>query len=227
MPLFKEPVALEACPAKTAESVSYGATFAVLGWLLATNYLGVGFAAGEDGRRVDPLLTSLETPVIAQQSRGEAPEQTELSQLEPPHDMQFNALNDVSLPEFVAWNASLDLAQRPVTDNNHWVSLPSPPTLEQNQVQQYMTQSPLHELGLPLPLVDAVNLASRPEGVELANNDAEGSAAIHEITVFAEGSERLTARPDNINRPQIPRPLRAQQIQRSVLLPPRIQALRP
>ena len=38
MPLFKEPVALEACPAKTAESVSYAATFAVLGWLLVSNY---------------------------------------------------------------------------------------------------------------------------------------------------------------------------------------------
>ena len=41
MPLFKEPVALEACPAKTAESISYTATFAVLGWLLVSNYPGL------------------------------------------------------------------------------------------------------------------------------------------------------------------------------------------
>ena len=36
-----------------------------------------------------------------------------------------------------------------------------------------------------------------------------------------------TARPDNTQRPQIPRPYRAQKLQRSFVLPPRIQALRP
>lgn len=227
MPLFKEPVALEACPAKTAESVSYGATFAVLAWLLATNYLGVGFAAGEDGRHVDPRLAPLETPVIAAQTRREAPEQTGPSQLQPSPELQFNEPSDVGQPEFVVWHASLDLGQRPTIDESRWTELPSPLALEQGQAQQTIALSPMQGLSLPLPLVDAANLTTSAEGVELANNEAEGSTAIHEITVFAEESERLTARPDNISRPQIPRPLRAQQVQRSLLLPPRIQALRP
>ena len=44
MQLYKDKLALEASPAKTAETASYGATFAVLGWLLLSNYSEFGYA---------------------------------------------------------------------------------------------------------------------------------------------------------------------------------------
>ena len=43
MQIYKDKLALEASPAKTAETASYGATFAVLGWLLLSNYSGFGY----------------------------------------------------------------------------------------------------------------------------------------------------------------------------------------
>ncbi|MBL4573234.1 MAG: hypothetical protein JKY86_09195, partial [Gammaproteobacteria bacterium] len=44
MPIDKDTVALETCPAQTAETISYAATFTVLGWLLLSNYSGLGHA---------------------------------------------------------------------------------------------------------------------------------------------------------------------------------------
>ena len=65
MPLFKEQVALEACPAKTAESVSYAATIAVLGWLLVSNYYVLSTEQVEDIPVADTQL-----PILTRQAQS-------------------------------------------------------------------------------------------------------------------------------------------------------------
>lgn len=229
MHLFKEPVALEACPAKTAESVSYGATFAVLAWLLATNYLGVGFAGDPGNER---MLAQFESTLSSESPLGETPGTGSSDSAQPLQsfpDVQFSEPNDVDRPDFVVWQASFDLQPE---IGSRLASQSTPVLSGRPETQSPQVLSPLEELRLPLPLIEPDTfLFDAAEGTELASTKVEGladdSSAIGEITVFAEDAERLRARPDNINRPQIPRPLRAQQVQRSLLLPPRIQALRP
>ena len=62
---------------------------------------------------------------------------------------------------------------------------------------------------------------------DLVSNTSGETRLIRGITVKGTEADRLTNRPGNIYRPQIPRPYRAQEIQRSFALPLRIQALRP
>ena len=82
-------------------------------------------------------------------------------------------------------------------------------------------------LVLPLPLIDTAYLFDTQSASEMASNTSGEAGLVREVMVKGAEADRLKNRPANIHRPQIPRPYRAQEIQRSFVLPPRIQALRP
>tara|TARA_B110000858_G_scaffold198526_1_gene266247 strand:+ start:10047 stop:10745 length:699 start_codon:yes stop_codon:yes gene_type:complete len=232
MPLFKDTVALEACPAKTAESIGYGATFVVLAWLLVNNYSGIGYAEQESQPLANMPILDPATPLISAQAAAAQEDvtaliTTSLTQADPStQTSQFNT----SPP---AWHSNLSpyqqldsQAQRrtfSVAERNH----------RESQVDQPI-EGHLEPLALPLAVIDIdyafdiQNLVEPDHSRELANTDMTEGQLIREITVSGTETARLTARPSNIQRPQIPRPYRAEALQRSILLPPRTtQALRP
>lgn len=236
MPKYKDTVASEACPAKTAETVSYGATFAVLGWLLLSNYSGLG-----NTERSNQAITSPESPTAdifaAASTLG-----TDTASIE------FLLLNEMS-----SSTATENLSK--LEDSNFVTSAPAWHT-DLSSFQQYETQAHqrtfssvgwsgqasdadqqitgfIEGLELSLPLLDTSylfdpqNTSLASNNSELASNETGETGLVREITVTGTEADRLRNRPDNIQRPQIPRPYRAQQIQRSFVLPPRIQALKP
>ena len=231
MALFKDTVALEACPAKTAESVSYVATFAVLGWLVISNYSGLGYAGMESTSLADmeadatladqsglpPALAAAEPPsnlppsTLAQSPQGAMTE----------NESQYTPLSDLA-----AWHDSLQPSQRPASQLGSREFTASAWNSE-SAIETQLTESYHIDLSPTLPLVGGELLSQSSEGLELLLPVSDDSGPIHEITITGSEPNRLVARPDNIRRPQLPRPYRAQEIQRLLVLPPRIQALRP
>lgn len=231
MPFFKNTVALEACPAKTAESVSYGATFAVLGWLLISNYSGFGYA-GQDPQSIA--------------STDSAP--AELFSLvafvntQTPNDPQFAQaalyLRDVEAESsnYTAaaptWHAEIEQFQlieshlnRRAFSTAAWSSS----TIDAAQRIEEL----IFDLDPPLPFIESDYLFNAKGSAEtgmsagLASRESDENELVREITVTGTETQRLSRRPENSQRPQIPRPYRAQEAPRSFSLPPRIQALRP
>ena len=250
MPLFKEPVALEACPAKTAESISYTATFAVLGWLLVSNYPGLTSKqveaipvantttsstsqAGLIDTRWDYLATFIDSDSASEGASAESPAPLFIAkaQLEPE---EISESIDSRLAKLSEWHTELDqsrpiqLSQRRnrVVGDANWHNL-QPSVARQNDEDFAALVKP----GLPLALVeyplDSFALEDLEADTSLASTESNSSREIREITVTGAEAERIVGRPSHIQRPRIPRPSRALEAQRSLILPPRIQALRP
>jgi hypothetical protein len=237
MPIFKDTVALEACPAKTAETVSYGATFAVLGWLLLSNYSGLGYA-----EQRDQAITSAESPIadtfapaesilntaaayVDVETLNETPFSTEI-----PIQLDAEGSNFVTLAP--AWHADLDPYQHYESQAHQRTYTAAGWNGWDSDADQQIAGF-IEGLVLPVPLIDTAALFDAKSTFEiisnskLASNALDEAELIREITVMGTGADRLTNRPDNVQRPQIPRPYRAQEIRRSFVLPPRIQALKP
>jgi len=237
MPIFKDTVALEACPAKTAETVSYGATFAVLGWLLLSNYSGLGYAEQRDQAIASaespladtfaPAASILNTAVayVDVEPLNETPFSTEI-----PIQLGAEGSNLVALAP--AWHAELDPYQHYGSQSHRRAYTAAGWNGWDSDADQQFAGF-IEGIVLPLPLIDTAGLFDTQSTFEiisnsnLASNALDETELIREITVTGTGADRLTNRPDNVQRPQIPRPYRAQEIRRSFVLPPRIQALRP
>lgn len=239
MPLFKDQVALEACPAKTAESVSYGATFAVLAWLVLSNYSSMGHAGASSATVADAepdttpsraAFTEEQTSAAWAATPSPTPNLETSPYISPPHLTQGVAVEGEApytpLADLEAWHDSLAPHRQPLNlkrpsefPASAWrATLPSDVQLVDTYPVDLVQLSPMLDTDLYyLHLHDSV-----------PDLDTDESATpIHEITVTGAEPERLVARPDSISRPQLPRPYRAQEIQRGLILPPRIQALRP
>ena len=235
MPIFRDRVAQEACPAKTAESVSYWATFAVLGWLLIGNFSGFG-----DGN-TDGSPTAVAAAEVASDTTQSSPAASMLSEYvepsstillattmpsSPPLTQETEPPKYSQLAELASWHSDLGLARQAISHSGTrefsiegWSSHPKQP--------MQLGEPFAEDLSLPLPLIDTDFLFRPVTGPELASVEGNNAGPIHEITITGTEPTRLTTRPDNIRRPQLPRPYRAQEVQRSLVLPPRIQALRP
>lgn len=234
MQIYKDTVALEACPAKTAETVSYGATFAVLGWLLLSNYSGFGYAEQPTVSAAAPSADSngLAEPIInmaATYVEVEALNKTPFSAaiLKQPESVSGDLVTTL-----LSWHA--DLAPYHQHENQaHQRTFSAVGWDVHTSYADQQIAGFIEELVLPLPLIDTAYLfdangtSDSVSNGELASNTPGETGLIREITVKGAETDRLTNRPGNIHRPQIPRPYRAQEIQRSFVLPPRIQALRP
>lgn len=235
MPIFRDTVALEACPAKTAESIAYGATFAVLGWLLISNYSGLGNAEPDPQPIANVDSPSTEAPSPTTFANTEAVNETPFiaTALAKPI-MEVESSNfDLAPP---AWHAEME--QFPQFESHSQLrALSTAIWSKQANDSAQKLESLIEDLNLPLPLIatdidtnDLFGTESSSEAsfthnltdTALAENDL-----VREITVTGTEAQRLSKRPDNIQRPQIPRPYRAREIQRSLILPPRIQALKP
>lgn len=242
MPLFKNTVALEACPAKTAESISYGAIFAVLGGLLVSNYSGFGQVEPDDQSVASTPSPSTETSITAAPLLNR-----------PAAYLNREALNELPVAavtldqqeaqtsNFVtpapAWHAEIEQFQQfqQFESQPHQRAFTTAPWSSHageadQQIKGFIN---ILDLDLPLPIAGSGYLADAKAATEndinggLVGNALGATELIREITVTGEEAERQLNRPENIQRPQIPRPYRAQEIQRSLILPPRIQALKP
>ena len=243
MPLFKEQVALEACPAKTAESVSYAATFTVLGWLLVSNYSVLSteqveditvadttaansYEAGSVDARRDYLATYIGNYSASEGSSSEsllplfaAEAQLESEEISESIDSQLAALS--------AWHSELDQSRPTQLRNKHdrVAASASWHNSTRSAAQQY-TQNFIADLQPSLELTE-LDYSLDNYALEELKADTGPPADIREITVTGTDAERNANRPSHIQRPQIPRAFRALEAQRSFILPPRIQALRP
>lgn len=237
MPLFKDTVALEACPARTAETVSYVATFSVLGWLILSNYSSLTdseretltLASADSLPTESPSLTTAapslanETAHVAAATLNESNAANITPEPTPHQSSDFVTLRPVwhtSLEQF----QSLDsIAMHREFSSEQW----------SNSATELKIEDYAKNLAQPLPLIDNSRLfdvAIGPEnaGLEaLASNIASEGEPMGEVTVTGTASERLVRRAANIERPNIPRPYRAQELQRSIVRPPRIQAFKP
>lgn len=237
MPLFKDTVALEACPTKTAESISYGVTFAVLAGLLIDNYSGIDYSERESQSLANipaasildqaPHLTSPQT-TASQKDETSLLASTNLTQLDKPNlqtaqfhtspptwhaklqpYQQFDEQAQQRNFSAIEWNHREDQVERPI----------------EGQLVQLNLPSPAINFDYPLDIQDFIEA---DHSMELASIDLSDGQHIREIAVSGSKTSRLATRPNHIQRPQIPRPYRAQALQRpSLLLPPKIQALRP
>lgn len=237
MPRYKETVALEACPAKTAETVSYAATFAVLGWLLFSNYPGFDYAEQRDQPIISAESPTADTLAPTASIISTAAAYTEAVALnETPlwaaitNQPEAESDNVVASPP--AWHADLDPYQQ-YESHAHLRAYPTSGWNGQTGDADKQIAVFIEDIVLPLPLIDTTYLFDAKTTVDIVSNGGSASDAAGEtelirgITVTSREADRLTNRPDNIRRPQIPRPYRAQEIQRSFVLPPRIQALKP
>ncbi len=274
MQLFKHTVALEACPAKTAESVSYGATFFVLGWLLLTNYSGFGNASGAD----EPLISARETnsgPLVTGNSVNESevlsiPGFSEIvtadlnsPSVEPEkplitteNEQQTTSPGELETDLNVAPTVLLADFELPAVDDKLWLPEFKRLRLREKSLDNWLLANNEAKVSIPTTLIresfelkqdvgaedfttfklfaseldDSVLLATIADSEmpnKITSTDPASKLPIHEIAVNGTESDRLFSRPDKIQRPQLPRPYRAQTIQRALILPPRVQALRP
>ena len=230
MQIYKNTLALEACPAKTAETVSYGATFAVLAWLLLSNNSGSGYA---------------EQPIVSATSPSE-------NSITPTESIINSAAAYVEVEALTETPFSAAILNQPEAESGDFVTAPPSwhadlPPYQQHEGQSHQrafstvdwsvhtSDSGQHITGfnqalmlvLPLPLIDTAYLFDTKSASEMTSNTSGEAGLVREIMVNGAEADRLTNRPASIHRPQIPRPYRAQEIQRSFVLPPRIQALRP
>lgn len=231
MPFFKDTVALETCPAKTAESVSYGATFAVLAWLLLSNYSGLGNTERESQSiaSTDSPPTELSSLAAFEDTDALADPQSAQAAL-PQLDSETQSSNFVSTAP--AWHAEIEKFQLIDSQPNQRAFSIADWSIPTSDASQQI-EGFIAGLDLPLPFID-IDYLFKAEGnpdagiaADLASNALGENELVREITVTGAATERLSRRPDNAQRPQIPRPYRAQEIPRSFVLPPRIQALRP
>lgn len=243
MPLFRDKIASESCPAKTAESIGYGVTFTVLGFLLISNYSGLSSVERESQSLLSAASTQTTEPVqiTAALDRaapiiGAASPNTELADsgvtatLLPQADLALETNQFNTSPP--AWHAALESIE-PSESYRHQRGFSAADWNKQSEgtgqqhigfTEEFLLSLPLIE---PAPLLDASPGDQSQTSNVLVGSATEMDDPIREITVTGTETARLSARPDNILRPQIPRPYRAQEIQRSFVLPPRIQALKP
>jgi hypothetical protein len=236
MPLFKPNVALEACPAKTAESIAYAATFTVLALILLSNYSASEYPALETQSLVSQqTLPSANTLEIDYDGFADLTTLTS--------NPRFESANTLEVENNPAQETTLEspaLARLELAVLYEQMELPEiQPNLRALPTATWPVQSELSpqfnpdDYHLSLPTIDSqFALAVNPQedldlNSDMLTKNAIDSAAILEITVTGTEADRLSWRPDNIQRPLLPRPYRAQDLQRSFVLPPRIQALRP
>ena len=234
MQIYKDTLALEACPAKTAETVSYGATFAVLAWLLLSNYSGSGYAEQPIVSATSPSENSI-TPTESIINRVASYAEVE-ALTETPFSAAILNQPEAESGDFVtappSWHADLPPYQQHEGQSHQRAFSTVDWNVHISDSGQQITGF-ITELVLPLPLIDTAYLFDAQGASEMVSNgdlssNTSGEAGlVREIMVKDAEADRLTNRPGNIHRPQIPRPYRAQEIQRSFVLPPRIQALRP
>jgi len=234
MQIYKDTLALEACPTKTAETVSYGATFAVLAWILLSNYSGFGHADQPIVSATSPSgnsITSTE-PII---NRAAAYLEVE-ALTETPFSAailnQPEAESGDLVTKLPSWHADLP----PYQQHEGQALQRSFSTVDWNvrtsDTGQQITGL-IKELVLPIPLIDTAYIVDAKGAFERVSNGGLSSntlgepGLVREIMVKGAGADRPANRTGNIHRPQIPRPYRAQEIQRSIVRLPRIQALRP
>ena len=230
MQIYKDTLALEACPAKTAETVSYGATFAVLAWLLLSNNSGSGYAEQPIVSATSPSENSI-TPIESIINRAAS-----YAEIEAPTETPFSAaiLNqpEAESGDFVtappSWHADLPPYQQHEGQSHQRAFSTVDWSVHTSDSGQHITGfNQALMLVLPLPLIDTAYLFDTKSASEMTSNTSGEAGLVREIMVNGAEADRLTNRPASIHRPQIPRPYRAQEIQRSFVLPPRIQALRP
>jgi hypothetical protein len=230
MQIYKDKSALEASPAKTAETASYGATFAVLAWLLISNYSEFGYA---------------EQPIVSASAGSLAPVASIINK--PAAYGEVETLNETSFSAAILHQQEAE-SRKHITTPPLWHADLAPYQQHESQIHQRAFSTAdwnvhtsdadqqiagfIEELALPLPLIDTAYLFDAKGTTEMASNGdlanitSDETGLVRGITVTGTEADRLTNRPGNIHRPQIPRPYRAQEIQRSFVLPPRIQALR-
>lgn len=227
MPIFKDTVALEECPAKTAESVSYAATFVVLGWLLVGNYSGFGHAELDSSAIVntDPPRADTLPPAVFTDTKVLNETQNTAVTL---HQLDTEAKSSNFASTAPVWHTQIEQFE----SHPHLRTFSTAIWREQTSDAGQESIGFIEGLDVHLPIIDADYLfpaqsSSDPAIIDaLASNLPAQNELVREITVTGE-TRGFTSRPENIQRPQIPRPSRAQRIQRSFILPPRIQALRP
>jgi len=230
MQIYKDKLALEASPAKTAETASYGATFAVLAWLLLSNYSEFGYA---------------EQPIVIASAASSAPAASIINkaaaygEVETLNETSFSAailhLQEAESRKHITapplWHADLAPYQQHESQIHRRAFSTADWNVHTSDADQQIAGF-IEELALPLPLIDTVYLFDAKGTTEVASNGdlanitSGETGLVRGITVKGAEADRLTNRSGNIHRPQIPRPYRAQEIQRSFVLPPRIQALR-
>jgi hypothetical protein len=230
MQIYKDKLALEASPAKTAETASYGATFAVLAWLLISNYSEFGYA---------------EQPIVSASAGSLAPVASIINKAAAYGEVE--TLNETSFSAAILHQQEAE-SRKHITTPPLWHADLAPYQQHESQIHQRAFSTAdwnvhtsdasqqiagfIEELALPLPLIDTAYLFDAKGTTEMASNGdlanitSDETGLVRGITVTGTEADRLTNRPGNIHRPQIPRPYRAQEIQRSFVLPPRIQALR-
>jgi hypothetical protein len=230
MQIYKDKLALEASPAKTAETASYGATFAVLAWLLLSNYSEFGYA---------------EQPIVIASAASLAPVASIINKAAAYGEVE--TLNETSFSTAILHQQEAE-SRKHITTPPLWHADLAPYQQHESQIHQRAFSTAdwnvhtsdanqqiagfIEELALPLPLIDTAYLFDAKGTTEMASNGdlanitSDETGLVRGITVTGTEADRLTNRPGNIHRPQIPRPYRAQEIQRSFVLPPRIQALR-
>ena len=230
MQIYKDKLALEASPAKTAETASYGATFAVLAWLLLSNYSEFGYA---------------EQPIVIASAASSAPAASIINKAAAYGEVE--TLNETSFSAAILHQQEAE-SRKHITAPPLWHADLAPYQQHESQIHRRAFSTDdwnvhtsdadqqiagfIEELELPLPLIDTVYLFDAKGTTEMASNGdlanitSGETGLVRGITVKGAEADRLTNRSGNIHRPQIPRPYRAQEIQRSFVLPPRIQALR-
>ena len=226
MHIFKDTVALEECPAKTAESVSYGAVYAVLGWLLVSNYseighpeLSVSAIANTDLPIINGALPAIITDTQISNKTHDTASTLHRADIE-------TEINDFASTAPV-WHTKIEQFER----HPHLRAFSTATWDTQIGDAGQQIEGLIEGLDLPL-LIDAnylLNAKNRFDKIiidDLANNQPAKDELVSEIPVTGTETKRPSSRPEDIQRPQIPRPYRARELQRSFVLPPRIQALR-
>ena len=228
MQTFKDTVALEECPAKTAESVSYGAVFIVLGWLLVSNYPELGHPELDVSAIADtdlPIINAAPPAVIADAKILNKTQVTVITLTK--SDMKAEISNFV--PAAPAWHTEIEQFERQPYLRTFSTATWGMQTSDAGQKIEGLIKS----LDLPLPLIDAnylLNAKGKSDTItvgDLTNNQPAKDELVSKISLTGAETKRLSSRPVDIQRPEIPRPYRAQELQRSFVLPPRIRAFRP
>ena len=226
MHIFKDTVALEECPAKTAESVSYGAVFTVLGWLLVSNYSGAGHPELDVSAIANtdlPLIYEAPPAVIADTQILNKTQNTGITLHQADREEEINNF----LSKAPVWHTEIKQFER----HSHLRAFSTATWGTQIGNAGQQIEGLIEGLDLPL-LVDAnylLNAKNRFDTIiidDLANNQPAKNELVSDIPVNSTETKRLSSRPEDIQRPQIPRPYRARELQRSFVLPPRIQAFR-
>ena len=231
MQIYKDKLALEASPAKTAETASYGATFAVLAWLLISNYSEFGYAEQPIVIASAASLAPVASIINKAAAYGEVETLNETSfSAAILHQQKAESRDFVTTPP--SWHDDRALYQQHASQAHRRAFSTADWNVHTSDAGQQIAGF-IEELMLPIPIIEAAYLfdvtgiSELVNNGELASNTSGETGLIRGITVKGAEADRLTNRPGNIQRPQIPRPYRAQEIQRSFVLPPRIQALRP